>query len=588
MGAGHVGRALARLMVQMPVRTVVVDSRHRTVALPRRGEHRESALPEAEIDRAPPGSAFVILTHDHALDFLLVAQALARNDAAYVGMIGSATKRARLARWCRDHCDGQRIDALTCPIGTATQGDKRPEVIAAGVLPEVMAALARACPRPPVPECAMTDRLLRGRLLTFHAEPQGPEDTDAYSYIEDGALLDRGRDDRRAGDYAEIAAQAPDLPVTDHRPHLMMAGFIDPHIHFPQLQVIASWGAQLLDWLNTYTFPEEMRFADPDHAARMAALFLDQLVAQGTTTAAAYCSVHVPSAEALFAEAARRDMRMIAGKVMMDRNAPDGLRDTAQTGYDDSTALIARWHGKGRALYAISPRFAITSTPQQLEIAGALMAEHPGCYLQTHLSETQDEIAVTAGLYPDAPDYLGVYEQYGLLSPRALMGHCLHLSPREIGVMRETGARAVFCPTSNLFLGSGLFDETACARLASPTPSPPMWAAAPALRCCKRWLRATRSFSFRASACTRCAPSTGSRGAMRRHSGSKIASARWRRAAKPISSCSTPARPLRWRCGQSARRRSRKSCSSFRSWATTAPSRRPTSRARRRNRARFQ
>jgi len=305
----------------------------------------------------------------------------------------------------------------------------------------------------------MTDRLLRGRLLTFHAEPQGPDDTGAYSYIEDGALVIGGGVIRAAGTYAAMTAQAPDMPVTDHRPHLMMAGFIDPHIHFPQGQVIASWGAQLLDWLNTYTFPEETRFADPDHAARMATLFLDQLTDHGTTTVAAYASVHLTSAEALFAAAARRDMRIIAGKVMMDRNAPEGLRDTALTGYDESKALIGRWHGKGRALYAITPRFAITSTPGQLEVAGALVIEQPGCYLQTHLSENHDEIAYTASLYPDSPDYLGVYERYGLLSPRALMGHCLHLSPREIGVMAETGARPVFCPTSNLFLGSGLFDD---------------------------------------------------------------------------------------------------------------------------------
>ena len=305
----------------------------------------------------------------------------------------------------------------------------------------------------------MTERLLRGRLLTFHAEPRGPEDRDAYAYTEDGALWLREGLIVAAGGHAEIAAQAPAVPVTDHRPHLMMAGFIDPHIHFPQVQVIASHGAQLLDWLNTYAFPEEMRFADEGHAARMAARFLDQLTAHGTTTAAAYCSVHATSVEALLAEAARRDMRVIAGKVLMDRNAPDGLRDTAQAGYDDSKALIARWHGTGRALYAITPRFAITSTPDQLEMAGTLVAEHPGCYLQTHLSETRDEIALTGRLFPDVPDYLGVYERYGLLSPRALMGHCLHLSPREIAVMAETGAHPVFCPTSNLFLGSGLFDD---------------------------------------------------------------------------------------------------------------------------------
>ena len=305
----------------------------------------------------------------------------------------------------------------------------------------------------------MTRRLLRGRLLSFHAEPQGPDDTGALTYLEDGAILVADGLIRAVGEYGDIAPHAPDAPVTDHRPHLMTAGFIDPHIHFPQAQVIASWGARLLDWLTTYTFPEEKRYGDPELCARMAASFLDQLVAHGTTTAAAYASVHSASAEALFAEAARRDMRLIAGKVMMDCNAPDGLCDTPQTSHDDSAALIARWHGRGRALYAISPRFALTSSAEQLDMAGALVADHPGCYLQTHLSETRDEVARAADLHPDAPDYLGIYERHGLLSPRALMGHCLHLGPREIAVMHETGARAVSCPTSNLFLGSGLFDD---------------------------------------------------------------------------------------------------------------------------------
>ena len=302
-------------------------------------------------------------------------------------------------------------------------------------------------------------RLLRGRVLTFHAEPQGLEDTGAFTYLEDGAILVEGGLIRSVGEYPAIAAEAPEVPVTDHRPHLMTAGFIDPHIHFPQAQVIASWGATLLDWLNAYTFPEEMRYGDPALCARMAALFLDQVIAHGTTTVAAFASVHQASAEALFAEAARRDMRLIAGKVMMDGNAPDGLCDTPQTSHDDTAALIERWHGRGRALYAISPRFAITSSDAQLDLAGALVADHPECYLQTHLSETRQEVALAARLHPDAPDYLGIYERHGLLSPRALMGHCLHLTPREIAVMAETGARAVFCPTSNLFLGSGLFDD---------------------------------------------------------------------------------------------------------------------------------
>lgn len=303
------------------------------------------------------------------------------------------------------------------------------------------------------------DTLLRGRTLSFSAEPDGPDDTDAFSYIKDGAILIRDGMILTVGTYETLRRQAPEVQVTDHRPHLLMAGFIDTHIHFPQTQVIASWGAQLLDWLNTYTFPEETRYADAAHSRSMATKFYDQLIAHGTTTAAAYCSVHKTSADAFFAEAARRNMRMIGGKVMMDRNAPDGLRDTPQSSYDDSKDLIETWHGKGRALYAITPRFAITSTPAQMEMAQALIAEHPQCYMQTHLSENHDEIAFTSELYPDSRDYLDVYESHGLLSPRALLGHSIHLTPREIDALADTGAKPVFCPTSNLFLGSGLFDD---------------------------------------------------------------------------------------------------------------------------------
>jgi guanine deaminase len=231
----------------------------------------------------------------------------------------------------------------------------------------------------------------------------------------------------------------------------------------PQMQVIASWGAQLLDWLNTYTFPEESKFSDPAHASRIAGLFMDELLRHGTTTAVAYCSVHRTSAEAFFAAAEARNLRMIGGKVMMDRNAPEGVTDDAQSAYDDSKALIGAWHGRGRGLYAVTPRFAITCSPAQLEAAGALASEHPDAYVQTHLSENHDEIAFTASLYPEARDYLDVYERFGLLGRRSLFGHCIHLNERERGAMAETGSVAVFCPTSNLFLGSGLFDEAGLA-----------------------------------------------------------------------------------------------------------------------------
>ncbi|CUH53228.1 guanine deaminase [Shimia marina] len=305
----------------------------------------------------------------------------------------------------------------------------------------------------------MTQKILRGRVLSFVAEPQGPEDTDSFVYHEDGALLIADGKILAMGPFDQVAPTAPSAAVVDHRPQLLMPGFIDLHLHFPQVQVVASWGSQLLDWLNNYTFPAELSFADAGHATRMATAFYDQLTGHGTTSAMAFCSVHETSAEAYFAEAARRNMCMIGGKVMMDRNAPDGLLDSPQSGYDASKALITKWHGQGRARYAISPRFAITSTPEQLEAAGALVTEHPECYVQTHLSENRDEIAFATSLYPEARDYLDIYEAAGLVTDKMFLGHAIHLEDREIAAMAERGAHPVFCPTSNLFLGSGLFDQ---------------------------------------------------------------------------------------------------------------------------------
>ena len=305
----------------------------------------------------------------------------------------------------------------------------------------------------------MTDLILRGRTLSFLRWPDNAEDHAAYAYEEDGGLLLRDGKIVAAGAYAEVAAKAGEgVATVDHRPHLLLPGFIDAHAHFPQMQVIASYGAELLDWLNDYTFPEESKFADAQHGRRIARLFLEEAIRQGTTTVAAYCSVHKASAEAFFEESHARNMLNIAGKVMMDRNAPEALRDTPQKGYDDTKALIAEWHGRGRQLYAITPRFAITSTPEQMEMAGALAAEHPDCHVQTHLSENHAEIRWAEELYPQAKDYTDIYARYGLLGAKSLFGHCIHLSEREADAMSDSGSAAVFCPTSNLFLGSGLFD----------------------------------------------------------------------------------------------------------------------------------
>jgi guanine deaminase len=301
-------------------------------------------------------------------------------------------------------------------------------------------------------------RALRGRLLTFTDDPATAGEG-SYTYIEDGLVLLAEGHIVGVGEAADLSDRVTADTQVDHYPDaLILPGFIDAHIHFPQTQVIASYGAQLMDWLERYALVEEQRFVDPAHCAAVAAFFLDELARNGTTTAAVYATVHPQSAEAFFTESHRRNTRMLAGKVLMDRNAPPGLSDTAQSGYDDSKALIARWHGEGRQLYAVTPRFAITSSEAQLEAAGALLQEHPDCYLQTHLSENRFEIETVHKLFPWAENYTGVYERYGLLGPRSLFGHCIHLDAAERDLLSESGSKAVFCPTSNLFIGSGLFD----------------------------------------------------------------------------------------------------------------------------------
>lgn len=315
----------------------------------------------------------------------------------------------------------------------------------------------------------MTQMLIRGRLLSFKRAPHSLTDTDSYAYESDGALLIDGNRISLAGSYGTVKAIAPEgIEEIDHRPHLILPGFIDMHLHFPQMQVIASYAANLLEWLNTYTFPEECRFVESEHAARIATHFYDELLRHGTTTAVAYCSVHKTSADAFFAEALKRGMCMVGGKVMMDRNAPQGLLDTPQMGYDETRAVIADWHGKGRCHVAITPRFAITSTPGQMKAAQALAQEFPDLHIQTHLSENHEEIRYTGELYPDARDYTDIYAHYGLLGPKTLLGHAIHLSDREADVLSEAGAVAVHCPTSNLFLGSGLFPMKSLMRREKP------------------------------------------------------------------------------------------------------------------------
>ncbi len=311
----------------------------------------------------------------------------------------------------------------------------------------------------------MTDRLLTGQMLEFEADPFAAG-LGAVRHTRRGAVLLHDGRIAAVGDADMVRAAHPRVPVTDHGDHLILPGFVDAHAHYPQTAIIASWGKRLIDWLNSYTFPEEMRFDDPAYAADVAARYLDLLVANGTTTVSSYCTIHPESVDAFFGAAQSRGLRALAGKTCMDRDtAPKALRDTAQGAYDDSRALLERWHGVDRLSYVITPRFSPTSTAAQLDALGALWAEHPDCLMQTHLSEQVDEIAWMRGLYPGARDYLDTYEAHGLLGARGVYGHAIHLEPREVDRLAEVGAAVVHCPTSNSFIGSGLFDMGLRARL---------------------------------------------------------------------------------------------------------------------------
>jgi len=297
--------------------------------------------------------------------------------------------------------------------------------------------------------------LLLGQVLSFDGDPfvQGEK----AARVNEAVLVDAGRI-CAVGTAANLRAAHPQARVTDYGNALISAGFVDAHVHYPQTAIIASWGKRLIDWLNQYTFPEEMRFADPTYAAEVATRYFDLALAHGTTSMCSYATIHPASVDAFFEQAQARGVRAFAGKTCMDRNAPEGLRDTAQSAYDDSKALLTKWHGKNRLSYVITPRFSPTSTPEQLAAMGALWREHPDCLMQTHLSEQTDEIAWVKDLFPQSRDYLDTYEAQGLLREGAVYGHAIHLTAREKARLAEAGASVVHCPTSNTFIGSGLFD----------------------------------------------------------------------------------------------------------------------------------
>ena len=302
----------------------------------------------------------------------------------------------------------------------------------------------------------------RGSLLSFFGDPGDGHSASDVNFIDDGVLVvENGL--IKAADAAQTLL--PTLPagtqVVDFRGRLLMPGFIDAHIHYPQTDMIAAYAAQLLDWLEDHAFPVERRFSDAVHAREVARFFLDELLRNGTTTALVFGTVHPGSIDAFFVEAAARNLRMIAGKVLMDRHCPEDLRDTPESGYRDSAALMEKWHGQGRLHYAITPRFAVTSSPAQLESAGRLVARHPDVFVHSHVAESLAEVRWARELYPRARSYLDIYDGFGLLRERSVYAHCIHLDDEDRGRMAQAGAAAAVCATSNLFLGSGLFDFAA-------------------------------------------------------------------------------------------------------------------------------
>jgi len=298
--------------------------------------------------------------------------------------------------------------------------------------------------------------LLLGQTLSFHTDPFVCPPTDAARHDPSGAILIANGRIADLGPADRLRSTHPEATVKDYGRAIVMAGFIDAHVHYPQTAIIGSWGARLIDWLEQYTFPEESRFVDIEHARSVARQFVQTLLANGTTSFSTFCTSHPTSVEAIMMECRRHDLRAVAGLTCMDRNVPSTLQDTARSAYDDSKSLIQQWHGTERLTYAITPRFAPTSSPEQLEALGALWAEHPDCLMQTHLSEQSEEVDWVRSLYPSFTDYLHVYDHFGLLGPGGLYGHAIHLQDRERARLREAGGAIIHCPTSNMFIGSGL------------------------------------------------------------------------------------------------------------------------------------
>ena len=301
-------------------------------------------------------------------------------------------------------------------------------------------------------------KIIKGTILSFKKNPFFNNIEESVNIIEDGGILIKNGIIEEVDNFLTIKKKNSLAKTYDYGRHLITAGFIDCHMHYPQTGIISSFGKRLIDWLNDYTFPEEKKFIDPEYASKIASLTLNLCLQNGTTTVSSFCTSSPTSVNKFFEEANKREMCVVAGKTCMNRNAPDYLLDTVNSSYDESKKLIEKWHKNNRLVYTISPRFAPTSTPEQLECLGNLWSEFPDCLMQTHLSEQEEEIHWVKNLFPNAKNYLNVYEQFDLVRENSIFGHCIHLSVKELDILQERNSSVAHCPTSNLFIGSGIFN----------------------------------------------------------------------------------------------------------------------------------
>ncbi len=297
----------------------------------------------------------------------------------------------------------------------------------------------------------------RGSIFHFVC-PADAGTAPTFEFVQDGLLLVENGHVKQMGDFRSLKNSLPSrVPIADHSGRIIMPGFVDAHIHYAQTDIIASFGRQLLNWLTEYTYPAETLFADEQHGRNTARFFLNELLLNGTTSALVLPTVHALSVHTLFETADAMNLRIVSGKIMMDRNCPEQLRDTAERGITDMRAIIHRWHLKNRLSCAVIPRFALTSSERQLEAASDLLKDHPGLLFHTHLAENTNETASVASFFPKRRSYFDVYDHYGLAGKNAVFAHGIHLDETDVQRLAETGSAIVHCPTSNLFLGSGLF-----------------------------------------------------------------------------------------------------------------------------------